>query len=91
MGDGLEASAWCEVTAPACDIGIPINDLILSSGPDWTKSRTEADSDVTPSDGMGIVYVSTASFSMISMPCTKLRMRAFRYLAVGSRQLWPVK
>ena len=34
---------------------------------DWTKSRTEADSVVTPSDGMRIVYVSTASSSMISM------------------------
>ena len=39
MGDGLEASAWCEVTAPACDIGIPINDLILSSGPEWTRTN----------------------------------------------------
>ena len=33
---------------------------------------------VTPSDGMGIVYVSTASSPEISMPFTKLRMRAFR-------------
>ncbi len=47
-------------------------------GPDWTKSRTEADSDVTPSCGMGIVYVRTASSSTTSMPCTKLRMSAFR-------------
>ena len=47
-------------------------------GPDWTKSRTEADSDVTPSCGMGMVYVRTASSSTISMPCTKLRIRAFR-------------
>ena len=51
---------------------------VRHGGPDWTKSRTEADSDVTPSDGMGIVYVRTASSSTISMPCTKLRMRAFR-------------
>ena len=51
---------------------------VKNGGPDWTKSRTEADSEVTPSDGMGIVYVSTASSSTISMPCTKLRMRAFR-------------
>ena len=49
-----------------------------SGGPDWTKSRTGADSDVTPSCGMGIVYVRTASSSTISMPCTKLRIRAFR-------------
>ena len=41
-------------------------------GPDLTKSRTEADSEVTPSFGMGMVYVNTASFSMISMPCTSL-------------------
>ncbi len=35
------------------------------AGPDWMKSRTEADSDVTPSCGMGIVYVRTASSSTI--------------------------
>ena len=61
---------------------IALNGRVMNSvrhgGPDWTKSRTEADSDVTPSDGMGIVYVRTASFSTISMPCTKLRMSAFR-------------
>ena len=34
----------------------------------WTKSRTGADSDVTPSDGIGIVYVRRASLSAISMP-----------------------
>ncbi len=28
---------------------------VRAGGPDWTKSRTEADSLVTPSDGMGIV------------------------------------
>ena len=28
---------------------------VRGGGPDWTKSRTEADSLVTPSDGMGIV------------------------------------
>ena len=47
-------------------------------GPDWTKSRTEADSNVTPSCGMGIEYVRTASPPTISMPCTKLRTRALR-------------
>ena len=61
---------------------IALNGGVMNSvrhgGPDWTKSRTEADSDVTPSDGMGIVYVRTAWSSTISMPCTKLRMRAFR-------------
>ena len=51
---------------------------VRSGGLDWTKSRTEADSDVTPSCGMGMVYVRTASSSTISMPCTKLRIRAFR-------------
>ena len=34
---------------------------------------------------MGIVYVRTASFSTISMPCTKLRIRAFRSGNVPSR------
>ena len=61
---------------------IALNGGVMNSvrhgGPDWTKSRTGADSDVTPSDGMGMVYVRTASFSTISIPCTKLRMRAFR-------------
>ena len=68
---------------------IALNGGVMNSvrhgGPDWTKSRTEADSDVTPSDGMGIVYVRTASSSTISMPCTKLRMRAFRSGNVPSR------
>ena len=41
-----------------------------------TKSRTEADSDVTPSFGMGMVYVRTASSPLTSMPTTKLRMSA---------------
>ena len=63
----------------------PVLSIVKSGGPDWTKSRTEADSDVTPSDGMGIVYVRTASSSTISMPCTKLRMRAFRSGKVPSR------
>ena len=56
----------------------PVLSTVKSGGPDWTKSRTEADSDVTPSWGMGMVYVRTASSSTISMPCTKLRMSAFR-------------
>ena len=56
----------------------PVLSTVHYGGPDWTKSRTEADSDVAPSDGMGIVYVKTASSFTISMPCTKLRMRAFR-------------
>ena len=68
---------------------IALNGGVMNSvrhgGPDWTKSRTEADSDVTPSDGMGIVYVRTASSSTISMPCTKLRMSAFRSGKVPSR------
>ena len=61
---------------------VALHSSVLSTvqfgGPDWTKSRTGADSDVIPSWGMGIVYVRTASSSTISMPCTKLRMRAFR-------------
>ena len=63
----------------------PVLSTVKYGGPDWTKSRTGADSDVTPSCGMGIVYVRTASSSTISMPCTKLRMRAFRSGNVPSR------
>ena len=63
-------------------VEIALNGGVMNSvrhgGPDWTKSRTEADSDVTPSLGMGMVYVSTASSPVISMPSTKLRMRALR-------------
>ena len=46
----------------------------------WTRRRwlAGADSDVTPSGGMGLVYARTASSSKISMSVTKLRMRAFR-------------
>ena len=47
-------------------------------GPDLTKSRTEADSVVTPSFGMGTVYVSVASSPTTSMPSTKLLMSALR-------------
>ena len=61
---------------------VALNGSVLSTvqngGPDWTKSRTEADSVVTPSDGMGMVYVSTASSPVTSIPFTKLRMRALR-------------
>ena len=57
---------------------VPVLSNLHYGGPDWTKSRTEADSDVTPSCGMGIVYASVASSSTISMPCTKLRINAFR-------------
>ena len=61
---------------------VALNGSILPTlpdgGPDWTKSRTEADSEVTPSDGMGMVYVRTASSPVTSMPSTKLRMRALR-------------
>ena len=51
---------------------------VFPSGPDLTKSRTDADSDVTPSLGMGTVYVSVASSPTTSMPSTKLRMSALR-------------
>ena len=59
-------------------LGTSVLSSVTHGGPDWTKSRTEADSDVTPSCGMGMVYVRTASSSTISMPCTKLRISAFR-------------
>ena len=50
---------------------------VLHGGPDLTKSRTEADSDIAPSLGMGTVYVSVASSPSTSMPSMKLRMSAF--------------
>ena len=56
----------------------PVRSSVHVGGLDWTKSRTEADSLVTPSDGMGMVYVSTASSPVTSIPFTKLRMRALR-------------
>ena len=59
---------------------MPLDGSVLSTvkigGPDLTKSRTEADSEVTPSFGMGMVYVRTASSPLTSMPSTKLRMSA---------------
>ena len=61
---------------------IALNGRVMNSvrhgGPDLTKSRTEAESDVAPSLGMGTVYVSVASSPITSMPSTKLRMSAFR-------------
>ena len=61
---------------------IALNGRVMNSvrhgGPDLTKSRTDADSDVTPSLGMGTVYVSVASSPTTSMPSTKLRMSALR-------------
>ena len=61
---------------------MPLDGSVLSTvkigGLDLTKSRTEADSDIAPSLGMGTVYVSVASSPITSMPSTKLRMRAFR-------------
>ena len=53
-----------------------VRSTVQSGGPDLTKSRTEADSEVTPSFGMGMVYVRTASSPLTSMPSTKLRMSA---------------
>ena len=49
-----------------------------SGRPDLTKSRTDADSDIAPSLGMGTVYVSVASSPITSVPSTKLRMSALR-------------
>ena len=61
-------------------VEIALNGGVMNSvrhgGLDLTKSRTEADSDVTPSFGMGMVYVSVASSPLTSMPSTKLRMSA---------------
>ena len=61
---------------------VALPDTVLSTiqfgGLDLTKSRTDADSDVTPSLGMGTVYVSVASSPTTSMPSTKLRMSALR-------------
>ena len=51
---------------------------VRGGGPDWTKSRTEVPSRVTPSLGMGMVYVNSASSPFTSMPCTKFRISAFR-------------
>ena len=63
-------------------VEIALNGGVMNSvrhgGPDWTKSRTEADSRVTPSLGMGTVYVSVASSPTTSMPSTKLRISALR-------------
>ena len=59
-----------------------LNGSVLSTvkngGLDLTKSRTDADSDIAPSLGMGTVYVSVASSPSTSMPSTKFRMSAFR-------------
>ena len=61
---------------------MPLDGSVLSTvkigGLDLTKSRTEADSDIAPSLGMGTVYVSVASSPITSMPSTKLRMSALR-------------
>ena len=51
--------------------------------------RTEPDSEVTPSLGMGTVYVSMASSPTTSMPSTKLRMRLLRSRNVPSRKELP--
>ena len=67
----------------------PVLSTVKSGGPDLTKSRTDADSDIAPSLGMGTVYVSVASSPITSMPSTKLRMSAFRSGIVPSfRKSW---
>ena len=50
---------------------------VKNGGLGLTKSRTEADSDIAPSLGMGTVYVSVASSPSTSMPSTKFRMSTF--------------
>jgi len=67
-------------------LGGPVMNTVAGGRLDWTKSRTVADSWVTPSLGMGMVYVSVASSSTTSMPSTKLRMRALRSGIVPSRR-----
>ncbi len=59
-------------------LGAPVLSTVKSGGPDWTKSRTPARSLVTPPAGIGIVYVSSASSPVTSMPCTKWRSSALR-------------
>ena len=59
-------------------LSAPVLSTVTHGGLDWTKSRTEADSLVTPSFGIGMVYVRTASSPLTSMPSTKLRMSALR-------------
>ena len=60
---------------------VVLNDGVMSTGHvgglDLTKSRTEADSDIAPSLGIGTVYVSVASSPSTSMSSTKLRMSTF--------------
>ena len=53
----------------------PVPSTVHVGGPDWTKSRTGTPSLVTPSAGIGTVYVSVAAPSTTSIPCTKLRSR----------------
>ena len=60
------------------DVRGPLIVRVRLGGPDWTKSRTHAPSRVRPSEGIGMVYVRVASSPTTSMPCTKLRIRAFR-------------
>ena len=61
------------IERPRCVDRLPshISKMVVSTvcvgGPDWTKSRTEADSRVTPSLGMGMVYVSVASSPVTSL------------------------
>ena len=66
--------------ADAAEIALngEVRKSVRYGGPDLTIDRTEADSEVTPSFGMGTVYVSVASSPTTSMPSTKLRMRALR-------------
>ena len=65
-----------EMDAEEVALHAPVLSTVKSGGPDLTKSRTEADSLVTPSFGIGTVYVRVASSPTTSMPSTKLRMSA---------------
>jgi len=73
-----EASPIRGASAEEVALHGPVLSTVKSGGPDWTKSRTEVDSRVTPSLGMGMVYVSLASSPATSMLSTKLRIRALR-------------
>ncbi len=55
-----------------------VRSSVRDGGPDWTKSRTGVRSLVTPSDGIGIVYVNVAFPPSTSIDLTKLRISALR-------------
>ena len=67
-----------EPHSPPSHISKTVPPTVHLGPPHWTKSRTLAPSRVTPSEGIGMVYVRVISSPTTSIPCTNLRMRAFR-------------